>query len=215
MEKTNNIGRVYRFKDGKYYKLVENEQPLCSGCVLRGKPCGDVVDRKGVDRWPCTDNLDSDGIGINCKFIASTREEYEEYRYEKYFIPKGKDGKAFNLEEAKAGKPVCTRDGRKARIICFDVKNYNRPIAALIMEDGSEVYRLFTSKGTVYVDHDSSLDLVMAPEKHEGWINIYPGDIGDMRRFDYIYPTEEEALKNIYADAESSRVATVKVEWEE
>ena len=24
--------------------------------------------------------------------------------------------KPFNLEQAKAGKPVCTRDGRKARI---------------------------------------------------------------------------------------------------
>ena len=30
--------------------------------------------------------------------------------------------KEFDLEAAKAGKPVCTRDGRKARIICFDAK---------------------------------------------------------------------------------------------
>ena len=30
--------------------------------------------------------------------------------------------KPFNLEAAKQGKPVCTRDGRKARIICFDAK---------------------------------------------------------------------------------------------
>lgn len=28
--------------------------------------------------------------------------------------------KEFDIEAAKAGKPVCTRDGRKARIICFD-----------------------------------------------------------------------------------------------
>ena len=28
--------------------------------------------------------------------------------------------KEFDPEAAKAGKPVCTRDGRKARIICFD-----------------------------------------------------------------------------------------------
>ena len=27
--------------------------------------------------------------------------------------------KEFDLEAAKAGKPVCTKDGRKARIICF------------------------------------------------------------------------------------------------
>lgn len=28
--------------------------------------------------------------------------------------------KPFNLEEAKAGKPVCTRTGHDVRIICFD-----------------------------------------------------------------------------------------------
>lgn len=30
--------------------------------------------------------------------------------------------KPFDLEAAKQGKPVCTRDGRKARIVCFDLK---------------------------------------------------------------------------------------------
>ena len=30
--------------------------------------------------------------------------------------------KEFDIEAAKAGKPVCTRDGGKARIICFDKK---------------------------------------------------------------------------------------------
>ena len=30
--------------------------------------------------------------------------------------------KPFDLEAARAGSPVCTRDGRKARIVCFDKK---------------------------------------------------------------------------------------------
>lgn len=30
--------------------------------------------------------------------------------------------KEFDLEKAKAGHPVCTRNGNKARIICFDRK---------------------------------------------------------------------------------------------
>lgn len=42
--------------------------------------------------------------------------------------------KPFDLEAAKAGKPVCTRDGRKARIICWDKKG-NYPIVALIQEN--------------------------------------------------------------------------------
>ena len=39
--------------------------------------------------------------------------------------------KPFDLQKAKEGKPVCTRDGRKARIICFDVNN-DKPIVAVI-----------------------------------------------------------------------------------
>lgn len=31
--------------------------------------------------------------------------------------------KPFNLEEAKAGKPVCTRDGRRVEIISFENPN--------------------------------------------------------------------------------------------
>lgn len=33
--------------------------------------------------------------------------------------------KPFNLEEAKAGKPVCTRGGHKAKIICFDARTFD------------------------------------------------------------------------------------------
>jgi len=48
--------------------------------------------------------------------------------------------KPFNLEEAKAGKPVCTRSGRKARIICFDARN-DQPIVALI-EDADNRFEI-------------------------------------------------------------------------
>ena len=34
-----------------------------------------------------------------------------------------KNLKPFNLDAAKQGKPVCARDGSKARIICFDRKD--------------------------------------------------------------------------------------------
>lgn len=46
--------------------------------------------------------------------------------------------KPFNLEQAKAGKPVCTRDGRKARIICFNAKTLcDYPIIALVENSDS------------------------------------------------------------------------------
>lgn len=47
--------------------------------------------------------------------------------------------KPFNLEEAKQGKPVCTRDGCKARILCFDkISICSTPIVALYLIDEIE-----------------------------------------------------------------------------
>ncbi len=40
--------------------------------------------------------------------------------------------KPFNLEEAKAGKPVCTRDGRRVEIISFENPSDNYPILAKV-----------------------------------------------------------------------------------
>lgn len=47
--------------------------------------------------------------------------------------------KPFDLEAAKAGKPVCTRDGRKARIICYDRQSdHGFPLVALVESTGTE-----------------------------------------------------------------------------
>ena len=78
--------------------------------------------------------------------------------------------KLFNLEEAKAGKPVCTRDGRKARIVCFD-KNDSKSIVALIQSQyrsDIEVVMDYHNNGKVYEKDESSNDLMMLPEKKEG-----------------------------------------------
>lgn len=58
--------------------------------------------------------------------------------------------KPFNLEEAKAGKPVCTRDGHKARIICFDAGMGEYPVIALvesIENPGSESLYSYSHEG--------------------------------------------------------------------
>ena len=79
--------------------------------------------------------------------------------------------KPFSLEAAKAGKPVCTRDGRKARIICFDRKG-KLPIVALVESNSKEeaFYYLNCGKGNEEIEKD--YDLMMLPEKRIGWINI-------------------------------------------
>lgn len=72
--------------------------------------------------------------------------------------------KPFNLEEVKAGKPVCTRDGRKARIVCWDKKS-EFPIIALVEEDEMERCINYTKEGYYNPDGaESKNDLFMDSE---------------------------------------------------
>ena len=62
-------------------------------------------------------------------------------------------------------KPVQTRDGKKARIICVD-KWGKHPIGALVTDerDGKEDFKVFYKTGYYFVSRDSSFDLVNIPE---------------------------------------------------
>ena len=46
--------------------------------------------------------------------------------------------KDFDLEAAKKGAAVCTRDGRKARILATDLENSKQPICAAITTKDSD-----------------------------------------------------------------------------
>lgn len=80
--------------------------------------------------------------------------------------------KEFDLEAAKAGKPVCTRDGRKARIICFNAKTLcDYPIIALVENADNSIYEAayyFSDKGEYLKGNIRNIDLVMPLEEHEG-----------------------------------------------
>ena len=117
--------------------------------------------------------------------------------------------KPFDLEAAKAGKPVCTRDGRKARIICFDAK-CNKPIVALIYDCNKETVFQYLESGRFFVDQIDKYDLMMFTRKKEGWLNIYK-DFEDT--VCCVYPTEKEALED--GETEKDYITTIKIEWEE
>ena len=121
----------------------------------------------------------------------------------------GKNLKPFDLKAAKSGKPVCTRDRRKARIICFDrrlfYKNVSYPILALVeRSDGEDDVCGYNEKGKVLIEDSEEYkdDLMMFPEKKEGWVNV--------SKFS-IYASKEEALSHKTYDI----ISTVKVEWYE
>lgn len=121
--------------------------------------------------------------------------------------------KPFDLKVAKAGKPVCTRDGRKARIICFDTKGDMCPIIALVEENGIESAYHYDKNGK-NACKNSELDLMMLRKKKEGWVNVYMEETNNNERLTgpVIYKTRKDAFDNA---CPRGYKATVKIEWEE
>lgn len=137
--------------------------------------------------------------------------------------------KEFDIEKAKAGAPVCTRDGRPVRIICWDYQEYGQqeadekfPIIALVKCDKGERAYVYRESGKCMVDKND--ELMMAPVKHEGWVNVYMSD-GHSEVDNRIFGSEEiakdAALGNIagvtkyVALYDAPYIATTKIEWEE
>ena len=122
----------------------------------------------------------------------------------------------FSLEKylANPSRKVVTRDGRKVRILCTDAKG-NYPVIALIesIDNTVEISRTFSRGGVCVVSNMSDDDLFFAPEKHEGWINIYRDFDGNHYvMYCPIFTSKEEAEKKgkCYIDY----VTTIKTEWE-
>ena len=129
--------------------------------------------------------------------------------------------KEFDLEAAKLGKPVCTRDGRKARIICFDrrlfYKNVSYPILALVeCSDGEDDVCGYNEKGKVLIEDGAEYkdDLMMLPEKKEGYVNIVKEAYSDDKVvLGHIFGSYEDAVRS--GKVNERYIATVKIQWEE
>lgn len=128
--------------------------------------------------------------------------------------------KQFNLEEylANPSRKVVTRDGRVVtRFLCTDRKNLRYPIVALVenkLPEGEGIV-CYTKEGKIFNDVLTDVDLFFAPEKKEGWINIFKGDSNDKRFLGHtrIFKTKEnaeEAGKGV-----SGYITAIKIEWEE
>jgi hypothetical protein len=80
-------------------------------------------------------------------------------------------------------KPVQTRDGRKARIVCTDSRASDMPIIALAEMGGWAPHLEYAfgcyADGRVSKDRDDDLDLVNIPEKVTGYVNVYRSNGGE------------------------------------
>lgn len=125
--------------------------------------------------------------------------------------------KPFDLEKAKQGAKVVTRNGRPARIICWDRVDATEPIVALVGSYDNEYGKMaedvctYTDRGEYMCEEEHNLDLFMAPTTVERWVNVYKNEYKGYYFGDY-YNSEQEALRFKIDD---EYVATTKITWEE
>ena len=119
----------------------------------------------------------------------------------------------FNLQEylKNPDRHIVTRKGIDAKIICTDGSNKTYPIFALIQNGEGKDVLSFTNEGMNTEGYESSFDLFFAPEKKEGWVNLFK--INSTITTGEVYNTKEEAKSAVINSA--IYISTVKVEWEE
>lgn len=103
--------------------------------------------------------------------------------------------KNFDKTAAMRGAKICTRDGRPARILCFDLKDEPYHIVAAYVEDEREIIEFYDNAGFECVDINGSHpvlsndDLMMADddylEKLERGLYDHIGEATEKVDWDY------------------------------
>ena len=124
--------------------------------------------------------------------------------------------KQFNLEEytKDPSKKVVTRAGESVtRFLCTDARGLF-PIVALVENNDGEYSVSYTKDGRFFPNEiDDKNDLFFAPEKHEGWLNVYRNGDGITSFGAILHTSKEEAEEMGKIDVYYA--ATAKIEWEE
>lgn len=188
--------------DGKLVqKILTTDRYSCNGCCFKSSGC---------------DKADND--------LCCEHEIYVEIKQNKGNMEEKKlNLKEFNLEAAKAGKPIYTRDGRKARILCYDLKGVEEyPIVAAIETHDylAESISAYDRNGRFDHDKENNNDLMILLEKKEGWINIYNRNTISTSKENChimtgvsVFKTKESAIS--YKNKDKEYIDTIKIEWEE
>ena len=121
----------------------------------------------------------------------------------------------FSLEKylANPARKVVTGDGRKVKILCTNRKS-TYPIVALVENhdsDNESVYSYRENGLYSLFSQSEENNLFFAPEKHEGWINVFRDK--DASVGTGIFNSKEEAEK--IGKFSTNYVTTIKIEWEE
>lgn len=80
----------------------------------------------------------------------------------------------FNIEKAKQGAKVVTRDNYPVRILCYDLEDSRMPIIAAVRKDGKEIPYQYTIEGNFYPNKEEDTgDLFIEEEIKERCMTYY------------------------------------------
>lgn len=110
----------------------------------------------------------------------------------------------FDLEKAKNGATIVTRNGQKVRIASFDVKS-NYPVLALIELYGKEDIQSYSLNGFYYLDkHPYGDDLMISEEVFEDGDFIYNESTERISIFDhYVFLSDKTFKVKVFLIGES------------
>jgi len=109
------------------------------------------------------------------------------------FIKQGIEMKSFDLEAAKRGEPIVTRNGINATFIAH-VPELGELHRVLYTVPNNDYALSCTEDGRHYTNSQSGYDLFMAPKKRTLWVNLYQ-----------VFYTEDDA-DDAHATSNSHRI---------
>mgnify|MGYP003392857948 CR=1 FL=1 len=107
-------------------------------------------------------------------------------------------------------RPVQTRAGNKARVICRDLMTKDKqPVIALITVADVELIHRFSLQGEYRIDNlQSAADLINAPERVERWVNLYSPSSGMIGGY-------AESRSDAEDGAAEDRLAVIRITYED
>lgn len=95
-------------------------------------------------------------------------------------------------------KHVQTRDGKPVRILSTDIKSEGgENIVAVVTQGQIDITREFFADGRYVLGRETDTDLINVPAKRMGYVGIAYGTPAVLPFTTSVYPTKEEALKDI------------------
>lgn len=151
--------------------------------------------------WELLNELLRGTNGVNTFYSPKCAEEFLEKEMKKYAIeavklnaqnslPTTNEPQPFDLEAAKRGEPLVTRDGRKAKFVAYVPEAEDYPVISIV--EGETTCSMSRNDGGYYTHEKHPEDLFMAPRPMRTvYVNFYRGPTAD------VYTTERKARTDV------------------